>query len=269
MNRSRNLAAAGVTLLALSFLGMSGPVAAHGEIGEHVQHLQTHMGEYADNINGLIASVDSIVAQYEPGESYTNDLDALIQQWESVEFHEAVESRAAPLYPPIWSALGSLSSAVKESAAAATVEAKGDAIAAALWQGYGALKLLAARDDSGHGHEHGHEQANASGSAVIDTINDNLDQVLVLYKKDKNKAAQELIFNTYMNYFEGIEGDLIEQDAELVSELELDFNATLPQLIKNGAPAGEVADQIEDMQADLNDARQLLATAAQNESSVF
>lgn len=167
----------------------------------------------------------------------------------------------------IWSALGSFSSAVKEGASAATVEATGDAVAAALWQGYGALKPLSTRSESDHGHKH--EQASASGTAVIDTINGNLDQVLVLYKKDENKAAQELIFDTYMNYFEGIEGDLIEQDAELVSELELDFNATLPQLIKNGAPASEVADQIEDMQDDLDDARQLLATAEQNQSSVF
>src|SRR5699024_1672421 len=142
--------------------------------------------------------------------SQAEDLEALIQQWESVEFHEAVESRATPLYPPIWGALGAFSSAVKDGAPAATIEARGDAVAAALWQGYGALKLLATRGESDHGHEqeHEHEQAGASGTAVIDTINDNLDQVLALYKKDEKKTAQKLIFDTYMNHFEGIEGDL-------------------------------------------------------------
>lgn len=271
MNQNRKLAGAAAAVLALSFLSLPITTLAHGESDDEAAELQQNLDEYAGEINDLIATVEGIVAEYEPGENYDDEVKELIKQWESVDFHETLEENAMALYPPIWSALGAFSTALKEGAAVETVRARRDAIAAALWQGYGALKLLAARDESGAAtaDEEASESDEASGGAVIQTINAHLDRVLALYKKGESEQARELIFDTYMQYFEGIEGDLIEQDAELVSGLEADFNATLPQLIKSGAPVSEVAEQIDDMQDDLDDARELLEEAEQEETSVF
>lgn len=269
MFRMHKIASASAVAAALAILPVSGVALAHGEAGGQATEFYEHMDLYADNITNIINNINDIVADYEPHEKYVEDIDALIEQWESVEFHLAVETNAMPLYPPIWAALGAFSTALKDGAPVATVEAKADHVAAALWQGYGGLKLLAARREQGHGHEQAHASTQASGQAVIGTINNNLDQVLVLYKKGRNDAALDLIYATYMNYFEGIEGELIEQDAELVSALEVDFNASLPRLIKNGAPVDEVADQIDAMQDDLDNARALLKKAEQDETSVF
>lgn len=265
MTPIRELAGAAAIASALLILPMAGAALAHGEAGENAAEFQTHLDEYAGDINDMIDAVKGIVADYEPGQHYADDIEALTEQWETVEFHEAVEDNAMPLYPPIWAAIGAFSTALKEGAPAETVEARGDDIAAALWQGYGGLKLLATRKDN----PEEHERAQAGGVMVIDTIHKNLDQVLALYKDGQSDTAQKLIYDTYMNYFEGIEGDLIEQNAELVSGLEADFNAGLPQLIQEGAPASKVAAQIDAMQADLGAARELLASAEKQESSVF
>jgi len=267
MIRMRELKSAAVVAVALVLLPLSGTALAHGAGSEQAAEFEQHLDEYAGEINDMLANVSAIVAAYEPGNSNDEQLNALIEQWESVHFHEALETNAMPLYPPIWAALGTFSSALKEGASEQVVRARADDIAAALWQGYGGLKLLAARQDQNRTPRQ--PPAAASGDAVIETINSNLDQVLTLYKKGESDAAQKLIYDTYMNYFEGIEGDLIEQDAALVTGLEADFNATLPLLLKNDAPAEEVAAQIDAMQADLGTARELLAAAAEQESSVF
>lgn len=276
MTRIRELAGA-AAVAAVLLLPISSAALAHGKAGEEVAEFYEHMDVYASNINSLIATIEGIVADYEPGASYAEEIEALTKQWETVDFHMAVETKATPLYPPIWAALERFSTALKEGAPIGTVRARAEDMIAALWQGYGALKLLAVRQEHGHpnrGHHYDHDEgehapAQTSGDAVIDTINDNLEQVLALYKKSQSEAAQELIYNTYMQYFEGIEGDLIEQNAELVAGLEVAFNATLPRLIKNHAPVEKVAAQIEAMQKDLDKARELLAAAERQESSVF
>jgi|SRR5699024_7711306 len=267
MIRLRKTAGATAALIILSLLPISGPVLAHGGGAEDVDFTQ-HMDQYATDIKDLIASVDDIVADYQPDGDYAEALEGLTDQWETVDFHLAVERNATPLYPPIWAAIGAFSKAVKNDAAAVDVQTRADGISAALWQGYGALKLLAA--GGGHGGDTGDQPAHsASAEDVIDTINDKLDLVLVEYKEGETEEALEIIHDTYMNYFEGIEGDLIEQDADLVSNLEIEFNATLPGLIKDGAPADKVADKIDSMQDILEQAEDLLEDAAEQQSSVF
>lgn len=269
MIRIRTILRASVIAMALAILPIAGAAFAHGQSTGEPAEFYEHMDVYAANISDMTARVESIVSNYQPGQKYAEQIEALIEQWESVEFHEAVEDNAMPLYPPVWAALGAFSSAISEGVPVATVEAKANDIKAALWQGYGALKLLAVQREQGHASGHEGKSMQLSGEAVIDTISDNLEHVLALYKDDQKKAAQELIHDTYMNYFEGIEGDLIEQNAELVSNLEADFNATLPALIKNGAPTEEVAAQINAMDKDLDKASELLEQAENKESSVF
>lgn len=273
MNRLRDIVGVSAVVAALALLPMSGAALAHGAHTKHAEHFRQYMDVYVDNIHALIASVEDIVSGYAPDKQYSQELDALVKQWESVGFHEAVETNAIALYPPIWAAIGAFSSAIESNASIETVRAKADAIKAALWQGYGALKLLAARggdmDDDDGDHEDAEAVEQASGEDVVDTIQDKLDMVLIEYKEGETRAALELIHSTYMNYFEGIEGELIEQDPQLVSALEIDFNATLPGLIKDGAPADKVAARIEVMQENLDRAQELLEAAEAQESSVF
>jgi len=67
----------------------------------------------------------------------------------------------------------------------------------------------------------------------------------------------------------GIEGALIEQDAELVEDLEKDFNVALPKLIENGAPVSEVGDYVKAMKEKLNRAQKPLEEGEKNKKDVF
>ena len=72
-----------------------------------------------------------------------------------------------------------------------------------------------------------------------------------------------------MQRFEGIEGTLIESDADLVTDLEKDFNATLPLLIERSASADKLAAAVKSMNAKLDRAQKILDEAAANKPSVF
>ena len=62
---------------------------------------------------------------------------------------------------------------------------------------------------------------------------------------------------------------LIESDADLVTELEKDFNATLPLLIEKSAAPEKFEAAVEAMNAKLDRAQQILEQAAENKPSVF
>jgi hypothetical protein len=66
-----------------------------------------------------------------------------------------------------------------------------------------------------------------------------------------------------------VEGVLIEQDADLVEDLEVDFNVRLPKAIQDGKTIDEVREVILAMQAKLDQARALLKTAEQKRQQVF
>ena len=51
------------------------------------------------------------------------------------------------------------------------------------------------------------------------------------YAERLSDEATSIVHDTYLHLFEGVEGTLIEQDANLVEVLEKDFNVTLPQAI--------------------------------------
>lgn len=265
------LGAAAVTA-ALSILPISGAALAdEGGATAQPAEFAAHMDEFAGEIRRMIASVDAMVADYKPGTKYEKQIMALTEQWESLEFHETLEdSNAKMLYPPIWAALGEFFEEISAGKPVEAVRAKGDAIGAALWQGYGALQYLVANTEAGADGGQDAAATQPQGSAeVLGVIDDNLDQVLVLYQDGKSEQAQKLIYDTYMDYFEGIEGELIEQDAKLVSGLEADFNATLPNLIKKKAGADKVAAQIDAMKKDLDRAKDLLKAAEKSASKVF
>lgn len=271
MIRNRYAARTLAVCLSAGLLCLSGAALAHGDMGEHVDEFQTHLDDYEQDIQGLIATADGIVADYGQADDLQARADALVDDWENVDFHEALETHAISLYPPIWSAIGGLEAAIVDNEDKAEVVTWQRRFEAALWQGMGALKYVAQHpaDSSASAHAEGDPNAAASGPETIDIIKTQLDDALAAYRDGDAEQATSLVHSAYMQRFEGVEGDLIERQADLVTGLEKDFNATLPRLIDEEADAERVADRIDAMKADLDTARKLLVEAESEKSSVF
>ena len=89
------------------------------------------------------------------------------------------------------------------------------------------------------------------------------------YAEKLSDDAIEIVQQTYLTRFEGIEGDLISLDAALVEDLEIDFNVKLPKAIQDEKSIDEVREVVELMQSKLDRCRSLLADAEANRSDVF
>lgn len=103
----------------------------------------------------------------------------------------------------------------------------------------------------------------------IDQILQQLQSAVKHYEAGDGQQAEKTVYAAYMTIFEGLEGELIERDPDLVSQLELDFNAGLPMLFKQGAPLAEVQKQYDSMEKNLKIAKRLLTEAEAERSSVF
>lgn len=249
-------------------VGILGTAHAHGDL-DTVEDLQSHIDDYAQEIASMSDTVDGIVRDYASGEAVGDRLAALVETWEGVEFHEAIETRAMSLYPAIWTALGGLSEAVDEPGQEAAAEKWQQRVDQALYEGLGALKLVATqKTESTDAHASLAASSDRQGSDIA-VIRENLGTVVEHYRDGDTEAANELLHDTYMQRFEGIEGDLIEQDADLVTDLERDFNGTLPLLMEKNASADELAKHVETMDTKLERAQTLLDESASNQSSVF
>lgn len=258
---SRLLAAALVAFV------ISGPARANGEIGDHVNDLKAHINEYTDEVNWLLKQVDDIIATYEKqGAKAANPVE-LVDDWESVKFHPAIETNFVPLYANVWQGLYGVQEAILKEKPIAEVREQRAALAQALWQSLGAVKLAAKLQAEGHTAAKG---SKAMGPvATIDEIKHNLSEVVVEFAEKKYADAKELVYQTYQTRFEGIEGALIEQDAELVEDLEKDFNVTLPQQLNAGGSMQAVKQIVDAMHKKLDRARALLVEAEKNKREVF
>jgi len=223
--------------------------------------------DYEQEVSAMIATSDQIIADYGDGDQVATRVDALVDTWENVDFHEAVETHAMTLYPPIWIALGGLRETVDKPGAIDDSRKWQARLQAALHEGLGALKLVAAMPAQTEAAQT--LAAEQDDRPTITIIQDNLDQVLVHYRDGDIAQARTLIHQTYMQRFEGVEGDLIEQDADLVTDLEKDFNATLPLLLEKKASADKVGAQIERMNTKLDRAQALMNQADSDRGSVF
>lgn len=267
----------GALFVALTFACLAGAAHAHADL-DGVDDLQSHIGDYEKEISSMNDTVAAIVADYESGDSVTDRVDSLVDVWENVEFHEAVETNAMALYPPIWTALGGLREAVDQPDANAEAERWQQRVESALHEGLGALKLVATQQASsspnlaatGDADTAAVNQKTANDDRpTIVVIKDNLQQVVERYRDGDAAAANKLLQQTYMQRFEGIEGALIEHDADLVTELEKDFNGTLPLLMEKKASANELGSHVDKMNAKLDRAQKLLDKSAGSQSSVF
>jgi hypothetical protein len=254
--------------LILGLLLAPAPAFAHGEAGDHVAEFQKHLDDYEADVAKLEDRLDALAEAYAQGEAGEAEVDAFVDAWEDVRYHAAVEKVAMPLYPPIWQAIGGLRQAVKGDEPAAAVRSRTHALAAALREGLGGLKLKA-RMERTEGAKTAAEAGDSGPAAAFARIREALDHAVEEYAEGHDADARQHIRDAYFNDFEGLEGGLIEQDPELVAGLEEDFNGALPNLIRDDAPVAEVRAKVDAMKQDLARAEALLEQAGEDHGEVF
>ena len=73
---------------AVTFSMLSSQALANGAIGDHVNNLHAHIGEYTEEVHWLESKFGSVVDAYEAKDKSLKT-DALIEYWEEVDFHSA------------------------------------------------------------------------------------------------------------------------------------------------------------------------------------
>ncbi|MEM9257093.1 MAG: hypothetical protein AAGA91_16745 [Pseudomonadota bacterium] len=241
---------------------------ADGVVGEHVNDLQGHLDEYSEEVVWMIGQVDGLVGTYDKGGLKAVQPDEVIDYWEAVDFHSAIETNYVPLYASIWQGLFGVKTAMDESKPVAEVRAEQVKLEQALWQSLGAVKLAAQYQEEGLLRTVDNTEAGTPVEELTITQRE-LDRVVAKYAEKLSDEAVKIVQETYLTRFEGVEGALIEQDAQLVEDLEIDFNVILPKAIQDGASVDDVRAIVVDMQAKLDRAKDLLEDADQQRSDVF
>ena len=254
------------TLVLVLVLGAP-KVTANGDIGDHVEDLTAHLEEYSNEVVWLSDKVDNLVTYARDGAQAVDSTD-LVEWWEAVKVHGAIEVNEVGLYSSIWRALSEVETAIEEARPQQQLQTRQRALERSLWEGLGAVKLAARLQDAGTAPATAQAVA-ATPATTLEEIAEALDAVVAQHAQGESAAAKELVHATYLERFEGVEGVLIEQDPALVEALERDFNVTLPVLLDEGASGDEVAGTVAAMQEKLTRARSLLAAAGGNEREVF
>lgn len=266
---SKSVKTLGASLLLASAF-VTQPALANGPIGEHVNHLQANLKDYSEEVEWMVGKVDTMVSNYSKSGAKAVKSDDLIEYWESVKFHSAIETNYVPVYASIWQGIYGVKMAIDNNKPAEEVRKQQKAMNIALWQGLGAVKLAAKFQQKGLlDTVKATATEGMTQSATIDEIKHKLDRVVAKFAERLNEEATEIVHDTYLHLFEGVEGTLIEQDAKLVEVLEKDFNVTLPQTIKSAKSVDEVRDVVSDMHTKLDRAKTLIEKAEKSRKDVF
>jgi len=244
------------------------PVAASGNFGAELAEFHKHLEVYQAEVESLIKETDAIVAAYREGRSANPMIDELIESWEHVGVHGAIETRATILYGTVWQAILELRQGVESGVDDDEFARRAEALAVALWQGLGGVRLAAYQVEN-EPTESGETSGPLDSEAQLARIRDELERAISTYAEGHPQQARELIHNAYMKRFETLEGELIALNAELVEKLELDFNGRLPQAIEQGKSVEEVRRVLDAMLVDLEHAEALLVQAESERSEVF
>lgn len=248
---------------------LTGEVYANGAIGEHVNNLHAHIKEYTEEVHWLEKKFGGVVKAYE-NKNDSVDTDALIEYWEEVDFHSAIETQYVPIYASIWQGIYNLKNAIEQKSPLESVRKEQEQLNHALWQALGAVKLAAQFQKKGLvSTVQATESIPTTGPEIIDDIKLRLDRVVAKYAEQLHEVAITLVHDAYMQRFEDVEGELISQNANLVEQLEKHFNVTLPQAITKDKGVDSVRDVVETMQSQLDTARELLVLAEKRKQDVF
>lgn len=249
---------------------VAGQVAANGAIGEHVNNLKGHLDQYSEEVEWLTGKFDGVVDTYEEQGQKAAHSDAMIEYWEQVDFHAAIETHYVPVYAKIWQGIFGVKQAIDNGAPVEKVRAEQAKLDRALWQALGAVKLAAQYQQKGLlAKVQTTESEPTTAPETLEDIKHRLDRVVAKYAEQLPEAATTIVHDTYLQRFEGVEGALIEQDADLVEDLEKDFNVTLPQALEGQASVDDVRRVVETMQAKLDKAKALLQQAEKDRKDVF
>lgn len=256
-------------VLSLSLGLVSQPSLANGEVGEHVNNLHAHLSQYTEEVSWLVNKFDAVVDSYEKAGKDANT-DVMIEYWEEVDFHAAIETNYVPVYALIWQGIYGVKQAIDQGVPVAKVREEQLKLEQALFQALGAVKLAAQYQQQGLlAKVQTTETEMASGPQTLEEIKHQLDRVVAKYAEKLVDVATTMVHDTYLQRFEGVEGALIEQDAALVESLEKDFNVTLPKALQAQADVEEVRQIVQSMQAKLHKAKALLEKAEKNRQDVF
>ncbi|WP_226664954.1 hypothetical protein [Microbulbifer aggregans] len=248
----------------------AGQVSANGAIGDHVNDLKGHLGQYSEEVDWLIAKYDGVVDTYEKqGKSKTNT-NELVEFWEEVDFHSAIETNYVPVYANIWQGIFGVKQAIEAGKPVAEVRAEQEKLNSAFWQALGAVKLASQYQEKGLLSKVQTTEAEPTTMPeTLDDIKHRLDRVVAKFAEKLPEAATTIVHDTYLHRFEGVEGALIEQDAALVEDLEKDFNVTLPQALNEKSSVDDVRTVVEAMQGKIDRAKSLLVEAEKKRKDVF
>lgn len=243
---------------------------ANGPVGEHVNHLSDNLENYTQEVTWLNTKVEEMIDRYQQGGVEEANPELLVEYWEAVKFHSAVETNYVPVYASIWQGLFGVKGALEEQASEEEIRKQQRFLAESLWQGLGAVKLAAQYQDKGLTEHVATTEENPSNSLeALEAIDNRLNRVVAKYAEKLPKEAVSIVHDTYLNLFEGVEGELIALNANLVEDLEKDFNVVLPQAIQNGASVDEVRQVVNTMQGKLDTASALLEKSAEERKDVF
>ena len=257
---------------AFSFGLIMNAALADGEVGDHVNDLQSHLSIYEEEVNWLIDRVNEMVNTYDTQGSEAAGTDALIEHWEAVDFHAAIELNYIQIYASIWQGLYGVKSAIDSQTTITNVTEEKGSLEKALWQALGAVKLAARYQQEGLiGSELITESNILSPTETVDEIKASLDRSVAKFAERLPDEAVDIVLNAYLELFEGLEGDLIAQDANLVEDLEKDFNVNLPQALQSNTNASleQVRSVVDLMKGKLDQSRSILETIESNRRDVF
>ncbi|MCH6256505.1 hypothetical protein MLD52_08095 [Puniceicoccaceae bacterium K14] len=266
-------------LLGASAFAPSASVYGNGEIDyELVAAFAENLDRFESELVKMSTQTDDYLKAYRKDKDTDAAFKAWVDLWESVGFHGVVETKAPYLYPPVWQGIYAMKGVVDAKGPIADMKKAAEQTKAALWQGLGGLRVLAANpsedDHADHG-DHGHSHDDHDHGSVdtddqpVEAIISALESAVSAYADGDSKKAEKLVFDAYMDIFEGLEGDLIQSNADLVTALELEFNAGLPKIFKDGGSVSDAKAKVESMKESLLQAKKLLAEAEAKRSSVF
>ena len=232
-------------------------VSADGPVGNHVNELHDHLDEYGKEVSWLINQVDGIVTTYENQGAKQAQPEKVVDHWEAVKFHSAIESNYVPLYASIWQGLFGVRQAIENKQSIEKVRTEQRELEQALWQSLGAVKVAAQYQDQGLLQTIATREA-VEPSRVLIEIKQRLDRAVAKYAERLIEDAVLMIQETYATRFESVEDVLKSLDPDLVEDIESDFHVHLPEAISSNASVDEIRDVVGRMQDNLDQGRALL-----------
>ena len=183
---------------AVSFSLLSGNAMANGAIGDHVNNLHAHIGEYTEEVHWLESKFGSVVDAYEAKDKNLKT-DVLMEYWEEVDFHSAIETQYVPIYATIWQGIYGVKMAIDNGKPVADVRVEQEKLNHALWQALGAVKLASQYQKKGLIDQvKTTEVEPTTGPEVIDDIKTRLDRVVAKYAEQLHEVATTLVHDTYL-----------------------------------------------------------------------